>query len=423
MTSVTPTDQSGSEDSESHMRQHKKEVTVNQKKLSVENEMQLEIPVYAQVNKTTRNKSKTNRNIFKDSKKEDRNSKRNVHSSLPHETKHESTVKARSSCKDHKNEIEIQSAHGMQLYEFSDSSDESLFEDLYDGEEEDKEPQPSSHLSFSSSIPSHRPPPSPSPGGQRQKNSNYSTSKRTHSSSSHSKHNTSIPHPLLTDLPVYNLNQSSSEGYILTRTDPDGKMEYFTATPILSPTPSVPFTIPIISPPGSLHTASFGRSQLPLSPGATTSTPLKLSHNNKVPLQQLSYDPITPPTTVHNDIHAHSSTLTTTRNLTYSQPSLPITSNTHIGGLSEINKVLLDHETSSFKQKTPSKDSSFSVRNSMYPTEHPTVHKLKGETSDGEEKELSMKLDAVMNEKSRLIAENTRLKELHDSMKEKSGIL
>ena len=416
MTSVTPTDQSGSEDSESHMRQHKKEVTVNQKKLSVENEMQLEIPVYAQVNKTTRNKSKTNRNIYKDSKKEDRNSKRNIHSSLPHEMKHEST---RSSCKDHKNEIEIQSAHAMQLHEFSDSSDESLLEDLYDGEEE---PQPSS-LSFSSSIPSHRPPPSPSPGGQRQKNSNYSTSKRTHSSSSHSKHNTSILHPLLTDLPVYNLNQSSSEGYILTRTDPDGKMEYFTATPILSPTSSVPFTIPIISPPGSLHTASFGRSQLPLSPGATTSTPLKLSHNNKVPLQQLSYDPITPPTTVHNDIHAHSSTLTTTRNLTYSQPSLPITSNTHIGGLSEINKVLLDHETSSFKQKTPSKDSSFSVRNSMYPTEHPTVHKLKGETSDGEEKELSMKLDTVMNEKSRLIAENMRLKELHDSMKEKSGIL
>ena len=60
----------------------------------------------------------------------------------------------------------------------------------------------------------------------------------------------------------------------------------------------------------------------------------------------------------------------------------------------------------------------------MYPTEHPTVHKLKeGGTSDGEEKELSMKLDAVMNEKSRLIAENKRLKELHDSMKEKSGIL
>ena len=283
------------------------------------------------------------------------------------------------------------------FFELSDSessvSDEGLLRDFIpDG---GKTPEPSSPISYSASFPTHRPPPSPSPGHSRSSHKSGSGEKTL--SSEHKRHSStqgkkkkasSTPQrqlgkgmgthrtPLasrLADLPVYNLNQSFTDSFVLSRTDPDGRVEYFTATPITPPTPPVP-TLPnhLISPTSSLQLSSFTKEHS--TPGAT-STPMKPVHQspvfaqvqvpvlpqspipvlpqNLIPAPQTAPFPVlsqqssaSPQTSNDHSVLNHEASLN--RSHSASQPSL---SAQYIGGLTEIDQVLSNHEASTDKHK------------------------------------------------------------------------
>ena len=120
-----------------------------------------------------------------------------------------------------------------------DDKMEDLSETSYNSDEHDQEIQTSEEETTghaaSSPLSSHCRPPS---GPHMKRGVNHSTSapKRRHPVSSGS------PHFLqsLAGLPVYNLQQqpqaSGDHSYLLSRTSPDGNIEYFTATPISTPT-------------------------------------------------------------------------------------------------------------------------------------------------------------------------------------------
>ena len=283
------------------------------------------------------------------------------------------------------------------------SYDESL--------DQDSSQRPSSPLI----VPTHRPPPSPnprpnpkpqqnksviSPSEHRQSSKeiiNPSGSSKSRSSSYSSKT------PDLSDLPVYNLNQSLTEGYIMSRTDRDGKIEYFTATPILN-SPTLPLSLsnqshhgygpPLISstPMKNDNTAQArSNNSIPVQSNPQTSIPtvtVPIQHQFPIPLLPQSPIPVLPhspipilphsPTPPHSPVpvllhspnpvppqplpHPLYNTVASSSNVpSLSLPqqllhkrlstSQPLLNKPNLAGLTEINKILLHHQHT--RQRTP----------------------------------------------------------------------
>ena len=280
----------------------------------------------------------------------------------------------------------------FELSDTEESSEESYFlqELVQDGSEF---PRPSSPIS----VPTHRPPPSPSPkhnpslsNGTRTSNSDHKrrsssrenkTSLKSHSSKSTPPSLSSKPPKLspLVDLPVYSLNQSLTDGYIMCRTDPNGRVEYFTATPILSPSqlsrqsPSpqqhgysahMISSTPLkngINYPAQVHS----HNSIPVQPNAQTSIPahqhIPVPHvpsprQAPIPVLPHSPIPILPQPTLSLP-HPHHISPSQSINVPSSSPlphyhqlnnhlssSQPLLNTSYVAGLSEINKVLLEYQ-------------------------------------------------------------------------------
>ena len=256
---------------------------------------------------------------------------------------------------------------------FELSSEEFTDEELLQEYVQDKEtPPPSSPV-----LPIHRPPPSSSPRHAHRSSLNEGRKQKRQSNGSSKFHSTpkkkgpSSSAPDLSDIPVYNLSQSfgADGGYVLSRTNPaDGRVEYFTAAPILSPSPS-PFSHQSVS------VMQGGRRTVPVN----SSTPMENNVRNEspglaaqfhfpiaipqtpVPVQTHTPVPILPTPLPHpfqsRNSDPASSSFTHQRpqlskRLSSSQPSLA-TPTPYVGGLTEINQVLLAHEEKVSKSRLP----------------------------------------------------------------------
>ena len=198
-------------------------------------------------------------------------------------------------------------------------------------------PRPSSPLSVT--YPAHLPPRSPNPGRKATPIKTSSNKKSKNSKQTNSLSNTrqKVSPVNLSDIPVYNLNQSSAaEGYILSRTHPDGTVEHFTATPFFkpaSPSPfshqSAPFTnntdstpvnyqspaaqspigfqFPTAIPPTPIPHASNDQNSIPHTPIPHTSIPHNSIPHNSIPHNSIPHTPI-PHTSIPHIPIPHTST-------------------------------------------------------------------------------------------------------------------
>ena len=244
-------------------------------------------------------------------------------------------------------------------------------------------PRPSSPLSVT--YPAHLPPRSPNPGrkatptntSSKQKSKN---SKQTKPLSHNNNPRVKVSPVNLSDIPVYNLNQSPAEGYILSRTHPDGTVEHFTATPFFkpaSPSPfshqSAPFTNDMSSTPVDYQSPA---AQSPMGfqfPTAIPHTPIPHTSNDQNPIPHNSIPhipiphtstPVKPPqsnASVQFRIQPQSSIPVQShglipipvrdpvprpilnKRLSYSQPS-SLNVKSYVGGISEIDQLIADGE-------------------------------------------------------------------------------
>ena len=207
----------------------------------------------------------------------------------------------------------------------------------------------------------------------------------------------------LNSLPVYTLNNSTSsndQSYILSKTRPDGSVEYFTATPV-SPTypidtlstspPRIPPQYPSAHPPQQQQLPSL--QPIAMQPGAT-STPIKAA-------DQLVSMPQTQKLSAHGLLHSPDASLSTVQ-----QPSPPIQ---HCPGLYNMSKGDAHSSSSPVMQPKHSKVSFFDSAE-MTP-------KQSGEIDD-----LHKELQVIKSQRAQLETENISLRKLHDSIHEKAGM-
>lgn len=307
------------------------------------------------------------------------------------------------------------------LSDSNDSYDDSLvFEEDFLKEELKRVPPHSSPVIL---RPAHRPPPAPSTSSghkagtkgtsitpksgsnklshknEAKKNSDskqkkkkpLSPSNATTQSSSSPRTNLNMSD--LANLPVYNLNQSSTDGgYILSRADPEGRVEYFRAMPVYSPNNTSP--LPPQESPGSIHqgygvpmgsstplrhvhipsdvqyrsTTPFQFQPHPVPPppqfeesNLEFSVPLGPLHNSN-PAELSTNIPVLPQPSIYSSTHPqnlstplqsaasrfsslqqHQTNLHKGTRLSTSQPQL--NTSVYVAGLTEIDQLLSEHQT------------------------------------------------------------------------------
>lgn len=209
------------------------------------------------------------------------------------------------------------------------------------------------------------------------------------------------PMQSLNSLPVYTLN-SNDQSYILTKTRPDGSMEYYTATPV-SPNYSVdglsasPPQLPHMGP---LHVPLplSSLQPVPVLPGAT-STPIK-STDRLTSISQptkLTGLPRSLPLEIHAQPDASLSAM--------QQPPPHIQ---HYPGLYDMSRSDT-HSSSPVMAQSKHSKSSFS--------DGETTHMNK----PGEVDSLHKELQGMKSERAKLETENASLRKLHDSIHVKAG--